>query len=112
MVVVHVQLKRVKKMGFKKKSQQVKPIVNKELILVLIETQSKSVYGRTCAIENNTKVKPIVNQEYFCRDKNESKSCDKQCETHCENQDYSCRDKNESKSRDRQKLSQHNIHKT
>jgi len=53
-----------------------------------------------------------VNQEYFCRDKNKSKSCDKQCETHCENQDYSCRDKNESKSRNKQKLNQHNMRKT
>jgi hypothetical protein len=47
-------------------------------ILVLIETQSKSVYGRTCAIENNPKVKLIVNQEYPCRDRNESESRDKQ----------------------------------
>jgi hypothetical protein len=57
-------------------------------ILVFIQTQSKSVYGHTCAIENNPKVKPVVNQEYFCRDRNESKSHDKQT------------------------LSQHNMHKT
>jgi hypothetical protein len=62
-------------MGFLKEPTSGNPfIVNKEF-LSSIETQSKSIYGRTCAIENNPKVKLIVNQECSCRDRNESKSC-------------------------------------
>jgi len=76
MVIVHVQLKRVKKMGLSK--ELTSETHCEQRIIVLIETQSKSVYGCTCPIENNSKVKSIVNQQYPCRDRNESESRDKQ----------------------------------